>query len=149
MSRLGRLSLSEQRKSTRVDSFDTNVLLGLLLNDDRHQAQKAQALIDQSVSRSDKVLLPNIVLCEIERVLSSFYKVPRPELADTIRRMINSQVFVFQDRTAVVEALGSYEIGRADFSDYLIGTSAARVGAVTTYTFDRALHRAEGFMLAD
>ena len=130
-------------------AFDTNVLLRLLLNDDRRQAQKAQALIDQAVSRSDKVLLPDIVLCEIEWVLGSFYKVPRPELADTIRRLLNSEAFAFQDRAAVVEALGSYEMGLADFSDYLIGASAARVGAVTTYTFDRALRRAEGFILAD
>jgi len=130
-------------------AFDTNVLLRLLLNDDRHQAQKAQALIDQAVSSSDTVLLPDIVLCEVEWVLSSFYRVPRPELADTIRRLINSQAFAFQDRTTIVEALGSYEIGRAELSDYLIGASAARVGAVTTYTFDRALRRTEGFTSAD
>lgn len=130
-------------------AFDTNVLLRLLLNDDRRQARKAQALIDQALSRSDKVLLPDIVLCEIEWVLGSFYKVPRPELADTIRRLLNSGAFAFQDRTAVIEALGSYETGRADFSDYLIGASAARTGAVTTYTFDSALRRAEGFMLVD
>lgn len=130
-------------------AFDTNVLLRLLLNDDRRQAQKAQALIDQAVSRSDKVLLPDIVLCEIEWVLGSVYKVPRSELADTIRRLLNSEAFTFQDRTAVIESLSSFEMGRADFSDYLIGECAGRTGAVTTYTFDRALRRAGGFILAE
>ena len=65
------------------------------------------------------------------------------------RRLLNSKAFAFQDRTAVIESLDSFEVGRADFSDYLMGACAARTGAVTTYTFDRALRRAEGFMLVD
>ena len=128
-------------------AFDTNVLLRLLLNDDATQARKAQALLDQAVSRSDKVLLPDIVLCELEWVLDSAYGMPRPSIIETLRRLLDAEEFAFLDRTAVAGALEGYEHGSADFSDYLIGTSAARAGAATTYTFDRALGRTGGFSL--
>ena len=67
-------------------AFDTNVLLRLLLNDDARQSGQAQALVDQAVFRSDKVLLPDIVLCEMEWVLSSVYKVPKAAIIETLRR---------------------------------------------------------------
>ena len=99
------------------------------------------------MSRSDKVLLPDIVLCELEWVLSSAYDVPRAAIIDTMRRLLDADEFAFLDRAAVTEALNGYKTGSADFSDYLIGATAARAGAATTYTFDRALRRADGFSL--
>ena len=126
-------------------AFDTNVLLRLLLNDDASQARKAQALLDQAVSRSDKVLLPDIVLCELEWVLGSVYEVPKAQIIETLRHLLGAEEFAFLNRAAVTVALTAYEGGSADFSDYLIGATAARAGAATTYTFDRALRGADGF----
>ena len=126
-------------------AFDTNVLLRLLLNDDARQARQAQVLVDRAMSRSDKILLPDIVLCEMEWVLSSVYEVPRAAIIETLRRLLDAEEFTFLDRAAMTSALNDYEGGSADFSDYLIGASATRAGAATTYTFDRALRRAEGF----
>ena len=129
-------------------AFDTNVLLRLLLNDDARQARQAQALVDRAVSRSDQVLLPDIVLCELEWVMGAVYGVPKPEIVQTLRRLLKAKVFAFLDRGAVAGALRDYESGNGDFSDYLIGASAARAGASTTFTVDRALRRAGGFDLA-
>ena len=129
-------------------ALDTNVLLRLLLNDDPRQSRQAQALVDGAVARSDQVLLPDIVLCELEWVLDSVYSVPKAEIVRTLRRLLDASVFAFLDRSAVAGALADYEAGKGDFSDYLIGASAASAGASTTYTFDRALRRAGGFDLA-
>lgn len=129
-------------------AFDTNVLLRLLLNDEPRQARQAQALLDRAVSRSDPVLLPDIVLCELEWVLGAVYGVSKPEIVRTLRRLLDTRAFAFLDRGAVADALRDYEAGNGDFSDYLIGASAARAGASTTCTFDRALRRAGGFDLA-
>lgn len=128
-------------------AFDTNVLLRLLLNDDAQQARKAQALLEQAVSRSDRVLLPDIVLCEVEWVLGSVYDVPKARISATLRHLLEADEFAFLNRAAVATALNAYENGSAEFSDYLIGATAARAGAATTYTFDRALRRADGFSL--
>ena len=128
-------------------AFDTSVLLRLLLNDDTRQARMAQALLDHAVARSNKVLLPDIVLCELEWVLDSVYEIPKAEIIETLRRLLDAEEFALLDRAAVAGALNGYEGGSADLSDYLIGATAARAGAATTHTFDRALRRADGFTL--
>lgn len=89
-----------------------------------------------------------INLCELEWVLSSVYEVPKAAIIETLRHLLDAEEFAFLDRAAVASALSGYEGGSADFSDYLIGASAARAGAATTYTFDRALRRADGFSRA-
>ena len=126
-------------------AFDTNVLLRLLLNDDADQAGQAQDLIDRAVAASDRVLLPDIVLCELEWVLESVYGFPRARIATTVQRLLDAEEFAFSNRAAVGRALERHANGKADFSDYLIGESATLAGATTTYTFDRILSRIDGF----
>ena len=91
--------------------------------------------------------MPDIVLCKLEWVLDSVFEVPKAEIIGTLRRLLDAEEFAFLDRAAVAGALNACEVGSADFSDYPIGTSAARAGAATTCTFDRALRRADGFTL--
>ena len=129
-------------------AFDTNVLLRLLLDDDARQAGRAQALVDRAVSAFDRVLLPDVVLCELEWVLDSVYGLSRPEIAETLQRLLDAEEFTFANRAAVVQAVAGYRAGKADFSDYLIGESATAAGASTTYTFDRALQGCDGFSMA-
>ena len=43
--------------------------------------------------------------------------------------------------------MDSYVRGKAEFSDYLIGSVAAAAGATTTFTFDRDLRDSEDFTL--
>ncbi len=126
-------------------AFDTNVLLRLLLNDDPNQARQAQDLVDRAVAASDRVLLPDIVLCELEWVLESVYAFPRARIAMTVRRLLDAEEFAFMNRAAVARALEHYTRGKADFSDYLLGESAMLGGASTTYTFDRVRSRSAGF----
>ena len=126
-------------------AFDTDVLLRLLLNDDADQAGQAQDLVDRAIAASDRVLLPDIVLCELEWVLESVYDFPRARIATTVRRLLDAEEFAFVNRAAVARALDRYTNGPADFSDYLLGESATLASATTTYTFDRVLSRSSGF----
>ena len=91
------------------------------------------------------MLLPDIVLCEVEWVLDSVYGLSRFEILEVLQRLLDAQEFTFTDHAAVVRAMTSYGSGNADFSDYLIGETATAAGAATTYTFDRALHGSSGF----
>lgn len=127
-------------------ALDTNVLLRLLLDDDPRQAGRAQELVERTAAAGDGVLLPDIVLCELEWVLDSAYGFSRARVAETLRRLLDAEEFEFIDRPVVVRAIASYETGDGDFSDYLIGESAAARGASVTYTFDRALLTHQGFV---
>ena len=127
-------------------ALDTNVLLRLLLDDDTRQTGRAQELVERTAAAGDGVLLPDIVLCELEWVLDSAYGFSRARVAETLRRLLDAEEFEFIDRPAVVRAIASYETGDGDFSDYLIGESAAARGASVTYTFDRSLLAHPGFV---
>ena len=127
-------------------AFDTNVLLRLLLDDEETQSRQVEALVRQVGEAGDRILLPDIVLCELYvgvavRLRSSRRRISlRRSSAFWLRRSSRSWT-----SRAVSQSLESYESGPADFSDYLIGRSATVAGATTTYTFDRALRRTVGF----
>ena len=128
-------------------ALDTNVLLRILLNDDPKQSRQAQAIVARATSLGEEILLPDVVLCEVEWVLSSAFSLPRARVAETLRRLLEGTEFTFANRTVVGAAVASYERGKADFSDYLIGATAASAGASTTFTFDRDLRKSEDFTL--
>ena len=126
-------------------AFDTNVLLRLLLDDEETQSRQVEAIVRQVVAAGDRILLPDIVLCELFWVLRSVYQFPKADVVRTFQRLLAAEEFAFMDRPAVSQSLESYANGTAGFSDYLIGQSATVAGATTTYTFDRALRRTAGF----
>ena len=130
-----------------MTALDTNVLLRLLLDDDPRQSRQARDVVDRAVSQGQPLLLPDIVLCEIEWVLASVYDLPRTRIAEVLRRLLEGTEFTFVDRGAVTTAVDSYGHGKAEFSDYLIGAVASAAGATTTYTFDRDLRGSNDFTL--
>lgn len=128
-------------------ALDTNVLLRLLLDDNPRQSRQAQAVVDRAVRLGQPLLLPDVVLCEAEWVLTSVYHLPRVRIAEVLRRLLEGTEFAFADRAAVSAAVDGYAHGKAEFSDYLIGTVASAAGATTTFTFDRDLRGSDHFTL--
>ena len=128
-------------------ALDTNVLLRLLVNDDPEQAQQAQTVVDRATRLGEDVLLPDVVLCEVEWVLSSTFGLSRASIVQTLTRLVRGPEFTFANRAVVSEALHNYERGKAEFSDYLVGAAATAAGATTTFTFDRDLRDSDAFTL--
>jgi predicted nucleic-acid-binding protein len=65
---------------------DTNVLVRAITGDDKRQSKIAQA----ELANADVVALAIPALCELIWVLSQGYKIPSAEIAEAIRRMLNS-----------------------------------------------------------
>lgn len=65
---------------------DTNVLVRALAGDDARQSKAAQT----ELARAELVVLALPALCELVWVLAHGYKIPIPEIAEAIRRLINS-----------------------------------------------------------
>ena len=72
------------------------MLLRILLNDDQKQAHQAQAVVDRAHRLGEAILLPDIVLCEVEWVLSSTFGLPRVRVAETLRRLLDGTEFTFR-----------------------------------------------------
>ena len=96
----------------------------------------------------EAILLPDIVLCEVEWVLPSAYDLSRATIAQTLGRLLHGPEFTFANRVVVNEALHRYERGKAEFSDYLVGAEATAARATTTFTFARDLRSSDDFTLA-
>ena len=120
-------------------ALDTNVLVRLLVKDDPDQFAQAVAVLERAAEAEEPCFLSGAVLCETAWVLASRYGAGRAEILSAMAELAGDGRYAFDDADALAEALRAFENGRADFSDYLIGASARRRGARTTYSFDRKL----------
>jgi predicted nucleic-acid-binding protein len=130
-----------------VIALDTNVVLRLLIEDDPKQTPLAQRLVREALAEGDVCYVSDAALCEIEWVLVSCYDASRADLVLAYDRLFGLPGFQFEDVRELRRVLERFRQSRVEFSDLLLGVRAQGRGARTTYTFDRALARQEGFSL--
>jgi predicted nucleic-acid-binding protein len=114
---------------------DTNVLVRVITGDDARQSKVAQA----ELANADMVALALPALCELVWVLSHGYKIPSAEVAEAIRRLMNSANVVV-DRPAAEAGLDMLDAG-GDFADGVIAYEGSWLGADTFISFDKTAMR--------
>lgn len=110
---------------------DTNLLVRAIIEDDARQARLAR----KELSDAELVALTLPALCELVWVLDSQYKVPRPDIAAALRRLIDVENVVL-DRPTVDAGLAQLDAG-GDFADGVVAFEGAWLGAETFVSFDR------------
>jgi len=110
---------------------DTNVLVRAITGDNEQQSKIARA----QLANADVVALALPALCELVWVLSQGYKIPSAEIAETIRRLIDS-ASVAVNRPAVEAGLALLDAG-GDFADGVIAFEASWLGAEIFVSFDK------------
>jgi predicted nucleic-acid-binding protein len=115
-------------------AVDTNVLVRLIVRDDRRQAEIAE----QFVSRG--AWISHLVLAEMSWVLDSVYELPPEQIATAVEMLLNHEHLTIQDAEVVTAALENFrKRPGVTFSDYLIVEIARKGGHVPLGTFDRDL----------
>lgn len=120
--------------------LDTNVLVRYLVQDDAKQFQEASALLLGLEKQERSAYLSTVTLCETVWVLARAYKIDRAQIVALFARLLDTSLFVIEDKDAVREAVTLYRDGKGDFADYLVGIRARQAGSATLATFDIALH---------
>jgi predicted nucleic-acid-binding protein len=110
-------------------AFDTNLLVRFLFDDDKAQADLAEALM-----RHNSVFISRTVLLETEWVLRSRYGQERRVLADLFERLLEVENVEMEDRDLVASAVQWFHLG-TDFADAL---HLAVCGTAVMHTFDKA-----------
>lgn len=110
---------------------DTNLLVRAITGDDERQSKIAQA----ELANADVVALALPALCELVWVLSQGYRVPSPEIAEAIRRLMNS-ANVRVNRPAAEAGLALLDAG-GDFADGVIAHEGRWLGADAFISFDK------------
>ena len=117
-------------------ALDTNVLVRYIVQDDKTQARQASKVIE-GLTPDRPAFISCIVLCEINWVLRTAYKIAKSECVETIKNILSVAVFDIERLEPCLAALRQYEAGQADFSDYLIQNIAKQEGYDTVLTFDK------------
>jgi predicted nucleic-acid-binding protein len=110
---------------------DTNILVRAIMGDDARQSKLAQA----QLANADVVALALPALCELVWVLSQGYKIPSAEIAEAIRRLMDSGNVV-ANRPAVEAGLALMDAG-GDFADGIIAYEGSWLGAEIFVSFDK------------
>lgn len=110
---------------------DTNVLVRAITGDDEQQSKVAQV----QLAKADVVALALPALCELVWVLSQGYKIPSAQIAEAIRRLMNS-ANVVANRPAAEAGLALLDAG-GDFADGVIAYEGSWLGADTFVSFDK------------
>jgi len=123
-----------------VIGLDTNVLVRYLTQDDAKQFQEASALMLGLEKQQRKAYLSTVTLCETVWVLARAYKIDRAEIVGMFAKLLDTSLFVIEDKDTVREAVDRYRTGKGDFADYIVGVRSRNAGSLTVATFDEALH---------
>jgi len=110
---------------------DTNVLLRLVLADDEAQS----LLAAEAMEGAALVAISVHSLCELAWVLSVRREIPRADIADTIRSLIETQNVVV-NRPAVEAGLAVLDAG-GDFADGVIAFDGKWLGGESFVSFDK------------
>ena len=110
---------------------DTNALVRAITGDNPQQSKVAQT----ELKKADLVALALPALCEFVWVLSQGYKIPSHDIAEAIRRLINSANVVV-NRPAAEAGLALLDAG-GDFADGVIAYEGSWLGADAFVSFDK------------
>lgn len=118
---------------------DTNILVRHLTGDPPDMAARATRFL----ATERDLLLTDLVVAETVYVLESFYKTPRPQVAESIRSLIAFDPIVVVDPALLLRVIEVYETDRLDFAEaYLVACAeSTEVGCVAS--FDKAIDRVD------
>jgi len=112
-------------------SLDTNVLLRLVVGDDETQQRTAA----ETLERAELVAISVQALCEFVWVLDRSYRVARPDISASIRRILDMRNVV-ANRPTIEAGLAVLDAG-GDFADGAIAFDGQWLGGETFVSFDR------------
>jgi len=117
--------------------FDTNFLLRFYLDDVPSQASKAKRMIEAAMEGYLGLVTDCIVICEMIWVMDSFYRISKKEIREKITNLYETPGISIINGDILPVALNTYVDQNIDFTDAIVGVSAARYGAEYVASFDK------------
>jgi predicted nucleic-acid-binding protein len=130
-----------------VIGLDTNVLVRLLVLDDRHQTETARRIVAEHCSAEEPGFVNLIVLCECVWVLKSTYGYTSSEIARVIEVLLQASHVTVEAADLVRSGLRAHASRLGDFTDVLLAEVNSSRGCEWTATFDKRAAKIPGFQL--
>ena len=128
--------------------LDTNVLLRFLLDDHPELSRTAAGLFQQAADQKCLLILTDLGIAEAVWVLTSFYKLERQKVAESIAKLLLKAGVYCPTLEPVLDALARFKATNCDFFDCYLAAQAASSG-VAIASFDKDLRKFEDASLWD
>lgn len=119
---------------------DTNVFLRLLLNDVPQQANQVKYIIRQAKKEEIKIIVPQIVIFEIDFVLRGYYNFEKQEIIERLKALLSASYFVIESVNIFQNALTLYKENSVSFTDCFL-VAKAEAEEADLFTFDQKLKK--------
>jgi predicted nucleic-acid-binding protein len=116
--------------------LDTNVLVRVLLRDDRAQARVAQATIDSALDAGEPLVVSLLTILETEWVLRTRGSLGKREIVHAFKSLLEARDLWIENEDVLEQALHAFENSHADFADCLMLARYLRIGCRSMLTFD-------------
>jgi predicted nucleic acid-binding protein len=109
--------------------LDTNILLRFLLADHAELSPKATRLFQRAAEREYLLILTDLGIAEADWVLTSYYKLKRAAVAESLAKMLVRVGVHCPDLDQVLDALNRFHTTNCDFYDCYLAAQAVASGA--------------------
>lgn len=120
--------------------IDTNGFLRILLNDIPKQAEQVKRIIFQAKKEQVKIIVPQIILFEIDFILRKYYSFEKKEIIDKLKSLLSATYFVVESRDIFQNAALLYKENDISFVDCFL-ISKAEAEEAELFTFDQKLKK--------
>ena len=128
--------------------LDTNVLLRFLLDDHPELSKAAAGLFQQAADGKCLLILTDLGIAEAVWVLTSFYKLERQKVAESLAKLLIKAGVHCPTLEPVLDALARFKATNCDFFDCYLAAQAASSG-VAIASFDKDFRKFEDASLWD
>ncbi len=132
-----------KRQESKTILVDTNTILRYLLRDVPELYEKAEALFKKVRTGEQKVEVTEGMLAEAVYVLLKYYRVPKPEVVETLSAFLLYKGVAGKSRSEYLQGLRLFGQTNLDFVDCLLA-ARAKARKVDLLTFDKELLKAIG-----
>ena len=126
--------------------LDTNVLLRFLLDDHAELSRAAAGLFRQAADGKCLLILTDLAVAEAVWVLTSYYKLERQTVAESLAKMIVKAGIQCPTLEPTLDALARFKASKCDFFDCYLAAQAS-ASDVAIASFDKDLKKFEDVSL--
>ena len=128
--------------------LDTNILLRFLLADHDELSPKAARLFQRAADREWLLILTDLGIAEAVWVLTSYYKLERKPVAESLAKLLVRAGVHCPDLDPVLDALARFKATNCDFYDCYLAAQAVASG-VGIASFDKDFSKFKDVTLWD
>lgn len=116
--------------------LDTNIFIRFVVPDDPGRAARCARLFDSVSTGREQAVVTPMALAEVAWVLLGSYRLPKPDVITTLRRILNTEKLEIVDREILIRGVDLFENHPIDFIDAYHAAFMASRKIQTIYSYD-------------